>query len=607
MSQFSIITTTFVLIGWVISLCFHEFSHALIAYWGGDTTIKDKGYLTLNPLKYTDPLMSIILPLVFLFFGGLPLPGAAVYIEEKRLRSRWWRSGVALAGPLGSAIAAVILACFWHWLLAVTPPHKLLSAENLWGFWFPLLFSLAFLVFLNLYVMLLNLLPIPPLDGYRILEPWLPEKVQRQFRNFGLIGLIILFVLLFNFPPLSRTLFNCSFQIGMLLGVDPVAANTGRMYFEFSSNRLILSILLLSLALPILWRAVKLRKHFLSNTLEIIGFFLQISRQFKPALACYNKAIEINPTTKEHTLWMNRGVMLFNLKQYEEAICSYDKAIEIEPTDLDKELPFALEVHQIWTCRGQALTMLNRYDEAIACYDRALKLHPDFAQALLLRGITLFQAKQDREAVQTYDRLLKLQPKNVQVLLFKGSALTRLKQYDEALISYDLGLKLQPSNSDIWNDRAVLMKYWQRYEEALFSYKRALKFNPNHRLAKCGQAFVLIELNRLDEALKLTQQLEKQFPNDPSPLNIKGAALSRMGRAAEAIASYDRAIQLKPDEASTWYNKACHHAETEELTEAISNLQRALELHPDFANNLATDKSFDRIRDREEFQQLLKN
>ena len=478
MSQLTIVITTFVLIGWLISLCFHEFSHALIAYWGGDTTIKNKGYLTLNPLKYTDPLMSIILPLVFLFLGGLPLPGAAVYIEEKRLRNRWWRSAVALAGPVGSAIASLIFACLWHWLLAVTPQDKLLSTEEFWGYWFLLLCSLAFLVFINFYVMLLNLLPIPPLDGYRILEPWLPEQVQRQFRNFGLLGLIILFVLLFNFPPLSRTLFDWSFQIGTVLGVDPIAANTGRIHFEFSSNRLILSILLLGLALPLLWRGFKRPKHFLANTLEIIGFFLQIFGQFKPALACYNKAIEINPTIKEQSLWMNRGAILFNLKQYEEAIYSDDKAIEIEPTYLDTALPFPIDIHQIWTNRGQALGMLKRYDEAIASYD---------------------------------------------------------------------------------------------------------------------------------QALKLSQNLYQQFPNDPLPLNIRGAALSRMGRAAEAIASYEQAIQLQPDYATSWYNKACHYAENGQVVEAISSLQRAFELNSDFADSLVTDRSFDSIRDREEFQQLLKN
>lgn len=604
MSQLTIVTTIFILIGWVISLCFHEFSHALIAYWGGDTTVKDKGYLTLNPLKYTDPLMSIILPLVFLFLGGLPLPGAAVYIEEKRLRSRWWRSAVAIAGPLGSAIAAVILACLWHWLLALVSQHRLPFAGE---FWLWLLFSLAFLVFLNLYVMLLNLLPIPPLDGYRVVEPWLPQQVQRQFRNFGLLGLILLFVLLFDFPLLSRTLFDWSFEIGMVLGVDAIAANTGRIHFEFSSNRLILSLLLLGLALPVLWRAFKRPKHLLANTLEIIGLFLQMFGQFKPALVCYNKAIEINPTIKNQSLWMNRGVMLFNLKQYEEAIYSFDRAIEIEQCYLDTTLLFPIDVHQLWTNRGQALGMLKRYEEAISAYDLALKLQPDFAQTLLLRGVTLTQAKQYNEAIQTYDQLLQLQPKNVRVLWFKGAALTNLKRYDEALISYDQALKLQPHNSDVWSDRALLMGRWQRYEEALSSYKRALKFNPNHRLAKCQQGMILLELNRIDEALKLSQQLEQQFLNDPLPLNIKGAALSRMGQAVEAIATYEQAIQLQPDYADSWYNKACHYAENGQVAEAISSLQRALELNSDFANSLVTDRSFDRIRDREEFQQLLKN
>lgn len=65
--------------------------------------------------------------------------------------------------------------------------------------------------------------------------------------------------------------------------------------------------------------------------------------------------------------------------------------------------------------------MLKRYDEAIAAYDRALKLQPKFAQALLLRGLTLSQAKQYNEAVQTCDQLLQLQPKNAQVLLLKES------------------------------------------------------------------------------------------------------------------------------------------------------------------------------------------
>ncbi len=94
--------TTFivVIVGWIFSLCLHEFSHAVVAYYGGDTSVKDKGYLTFNPLKYTHPVYSIVLPVVFLLLGGIGLPGGAVYIETWRLRSKRWES-CSLAGGTG--------------------------------------------------------------------------------------------------------------------------------------------------------------------------------------------------------------------------------------------------------------------------------------------------------------------------------------------------------------------------------------------------------------------------------------------------------------------------------------------------------------------------
>ncbi len=105
----NILTFVVVLIGWIFSLCLHEFSHALVAYLGGDTTVKDKGYLTFNPLKYTHPVYSLLIPLIFLVLGGIGLPGGAVYIETWRLRSRNWMSAVSLAGPTANLILAIIL------------------------------------------------------------------------------------------------------------------------------------------------------------------------------------------------------------------------------------------------------------------------------------------------------------------------------------------------------------------------------------------------------------------------------------------------------------------------------------------------------------------
>ena len=102
-------TFIIVLLGWVFSLCVHEFSHAAVAYAGGDTTVREKGYLTFNPLKYTHPVYSLLLPLLFLALGGIGLPGGAVYIETWRLRSRRWISAVSLAGPASNLILAILL------------------------------------------------------------------------------------------------------------------------------------------------------------------------------------------------------------------------------------------------------------------------------------------------------------------------------------------------------------------------------------------------------------------------------------------------------------------------------------------------------------------
>ena len=74
----------FVAAGWIVSLCLHEYAHALVAYKGGDHDVAHRGYLTLNPMKYTHPLLSFVLPVVFLLLGGIGLPGGAVWVDHAR-------------------------------------------------------------------------------------------------------------------------------------------------------------------------------------------------------------------------------------------------------------------------------------------------------------------------------------------------------------------------------------------------------------------------------------------------------------------------------------------------------------------------------------------
>src|ERR1043166_9038995 len=94
---------------WILSVCLHEFGHAIVAFYGGDTSVREKGYLTLNPLKYTHPVYSLLMPVLFMMIGGIGLPGGAVYIDRSLLRSRVWESAVSLAGPAMNLGLIVVL------------------------------------------------------------------------------------------------------------------------------------------------------------------------------------------------------------------------------------------------------------------------------------------------------------------------------------------------------------------------------------------------------------------------------------------------------------------------------------------------------------------
>jgi Zn-dependent protease len=179
-----------VFIGWVLSVVLHEFAHGLVAYLGGDYTIRERGGLTLNPLQYVDPVMSIILPMVFLAMGGIPLPGGATYIRTDLLRSRGWASAVAGAGPLMNLLLFVGLALSLNprmgWVLPMTPVIDWTPAQKFVG-------ALAFLELLSV---VLNLVPVPPLDGFQIFAPYLSrdarEKLTRGPAAFGLFFLYFL-------------------------------------------------------------------------------------------------------------------------------------------------------------------------------------------------------------------------------------------------------------------------------------------------------------------------------------------------------------------------------------------------------------------------------
>lgn len=209
-----------VVILWVFSVCLHEFGHALVAYWGGDYTVKDKGYLTMNPLHYTHPVYSIVMPIVFMLLGGIGLPGGAVYIDHSLLRSRWWETAMALAGVTMNLLLVLLISAFFKFGLLQNDPTSLPAV------------ALGFVMQLQISAILLNLIPVPPLDGFQAIAPWLPYEHRRQIFANSNVSQWILFIALFYVKPVQEVFFGIVFQLANLCGVEPWMWNAGFDHFR---------------------------------------------------------------------------------------------------------------------------------------------------------------------------------------------------------------------------------------------------------------------------------------------------------------------------------------------------------------------------------------
>lgn len=338
----------FVCIGWIFSVCLHEFGHAIVAYWGGDTSVKDKGYLTLNPLKYTELNLSLILPLIFLLMGGIALPGAAVYINQSKLRNRWWQSGVSAAGPLASIVVAFVLARLFQMSLAW---------RNTEYWWF--VPALACLIFLQIYVTIINSLPIPSLDGYGVIEPWLPRKIQRQLAKYNNYGFVFLFILLWFVKPVNLFLGDTATAIAQWLGVPDIAIAAGFALFQKSSGILLITAI---------------------GVIFIIRRFMQ----------------------KPHEYWYNKAQAFSESGRYEKAIAAYDRVLQ---TKRDR--------YEIWDKRGKLLSLLKQYEEAIASYDRAIQLNPKYTLAWYNKACCYAEQNSVEQAIQSLKQAIALDAETV--------------------------------------------------------------------------------------------------------------------------------------------------------------------------------------------------
>lgn len=191
----------YVAITLIVAFTLHEFAHAFVAYKFGDEMAKKQGRLTLSPLSHLDPLGTILL-LVVGFGWAKPVPVNRFFFKNPRLAGVL----VSIAGPLSNLFLAFLGVLGWFLILRFA------------GYIDPLYKFFNMFITINIVLFLFNLLPFPPLDGYRIVEDLVPNTVRAKMTQYESWGILLFLVLIIT--PLDRYIIAPIYDIGIPFFVE---------------------------------------------------------------------------------------------------------------------------------------------------------------------------------------------------------------------------------------------------------------------------------------------------------------------------------------------------------------------------------------------------
>jgi len=174
----------------LMAITFHEVSHGFVAYLRGDNTAKSLGRLTLNPLKHLDIIGTIMIIVIGIGWAK-PVPVNFGNLRNPKRDMIW----VSAAGPITNLLLAILSAALIRFIVPLTEPVPDNSMLQL--FLEPVLLMLAFSVYINILLALFNLMPLPPLDGGRVLMGLLPDRLALQLARIEPYGMIIIIGLVF--------------------------------------------------------------------------------------------------------------------------------------------------------------------------------------------------------------------------------------------------------------------------------------------------------------------------------------------------------------------------------------------------------------------------
>lgn len=416
----------------------------------------------MNPIVYFHSATTLVIPVLALMLGGIPLPGAAVQINTSRIRSRLMQSFVSFAGPLFTLLFTIYLFAF----LVFLPSMEGSIDRHLYKVLFTATNSL---LYLEIFVFYLNLLPLPPLDGFGILEPWLPEAARRKAREHANVFFFLLIGLFWYVPGFSRFLSFTAQLSAMLIGVDLDAAFAGIKAIRASSLPLVGVIV-------VVW-IVKSKMAPPQDQADQ----LMKQKKYGEALALYDKALE---KKEDPRVLIAKSTALLSLGRRDDALATAERAISI-----DSENPQSLAI------ASACLAELGENSKALETADRAIKCDTNYSYPFtgFVKASVLFNMGRSAEALDAVNDYLKREPKSIEGLFVKGNCLEALGRYDEALQTYDKAARTSPqANIRAGLAKGLLLCALAKTDEGLAEFNKFLPKDPEARSAEIASLKTLL-------------------------------------------------------------------------------------------------------------------
>jgi tetratricopeptide (TPR) repeat protein/Zn-dependent protease len=549
-----------VLLLWSIGRLLHECGHAIAIYTLASAKTRQEFKLACYPWRYWNVWQSWILPSFGLVLLSLPLPGSMVAVGADYLPKRWQRSLAAIAGPI---VTAGLLVLLWG---STSADRDFYSLRFVW-------FRLELIAFA------LNLLPLPGLDSYAVVEPWLPLRWQHRGHRIkpyvqlifvaGLAGLssshyhFRLLPLGFDFTvqTFAQSLLCIGVMWKLLGSKNSKQRRSEPEPVEGNGNW---RPPILEMDLAIVDRQIRDRPSQASPGLwRERGKMLKQLKRWDEACANYEEALQYHPRTP--SLWRERGLVLAEQRNFEAALASFAQVVELGAPTVDD-----------WHYQGDMLLELGRYEVAVAAYDRVLEKSPQFDHVWADRGYVLYQLERYTEANDSLDRALEINPVNRYATYHKICTLRQLGEVQAACNTAIEGLKRHPRNPDLTALLVGILEQSKQPELAFATYNQVIAHDPQNIALRYGKVMLCIREQRPTEARELlmtvpadqlsvlqlrlrcrlhyqAQDYDRalsdcaisltQDPENPISLELHGQILTGLGQyAARAISFYANGV-----------------------------------------------------------------